>query len=93
VVTDRPRSRSIADVSAHPHGFLGYVVSDDKRTRNFVRLLRWPTITMISATAVVVFSLSAMPTAVSVALATGLSTTIAGTGVKSWRRWKQRRRS
>ena len=89
-MTDRPQSQKSARVCAHPHGLLGYVVDDDGRTRNVIRLLRWPVIAAVTTTTAGVLALCVMPQAVSATLAAAVSTAVAGKSLHAWRRKRSR---
>jgi hypothetical protein len=80
-------------LSAHPHGWFGYIVEDKERTANCVRLLRWlaiGTVAPLAVLAVVLWLLLQSPV-VAAAIGGVSAATAGGAAWSSWRRTRGRR--
>lgn len=80
------------DTTAHPHGFLGYVVDDDQRTKNCLRLLRGAVVsTVVTGMVVAMVLWLLLQLAAAAAVVGGLSATAAAAAWLARRRRGKRR--
>jgi hypothetical protein len=78
------------NTTAHPHGFLGYVVDDDRRTKNCLRLLRGAVIgAAVTGVVVTLVLWLLLQLATAAAVVGGLSATAAASA--AWFARQQRR--